>query len=132
MTLFQQMKNKKLLLVDDDEWIRSALTLFFETEGLHIMACETAEEALALVDRQAFDIFIVDLRLPDMDGLSFLKRIYPASPHALKIMISAFGSDAAADEGKKYGVYAFLKKPLDSRAIQAVLLRGLAELQARP
>ena len=125
MSLLQKIKGKELLLVDDDEWIRDALKLFFETEGCRIKTCETAEEALALIDRQTFDIFIVDYRLPDMDGLTFLKRIQKSLPNALKIMISAYCSEAIAADAKKYGAYECIKKPFDSNAVEAVLIRGL-------
>ena len=131
MSLFQKIKGKQLLLVDDDEWIRNALKLFFETEGCPMAACETAEEALALVHQQVFDIFIVDYRLPDMDGLAFLKRIQETCPHALKILISAYGSDVVAAEAKKCGVYECIKKPFDSAALEAVLARGLDAADSR-
>jgi YesN/AraC family two-component response regulator len=48
MNLFSKFKGKKILLVDDDEWIRDSLTMYFDFEGCHILAVETAEEGMEL------------------------------------------------------------------------------------
>ena len=65
----------KILLIDDDEWIRDSLRLFFEGEECHLKAIEKAEEGLKILKNENYDIIIVDYRLPDMDGLEFLKQI---------------------------------------------------------
>jgi DNA-binding response OmpR family regulator len=65
----------KILLVDDDEWIRDSLGLFFEAEGCDMLAFETAEEGMEAVKKQAYDIVISDYKLPAMDGLEFLRRV---------------------------------------------------------
>ena len=60
MDLFSKLKDKKILLVDDDEWIRDSLTLYFDTEGCHMMAVETAEEGMELLKQQGYDIILID------------------------------------------------------------------------
>ena len=75
MDLFSEIRGMKILLIDDDEWIRDSLRIFFEAEGCHILALETAEEVLTVIEDQIFDLIIVDYKLPGMDGIEFLKRI---------------------------------------------------------
>ena len=80
MNLFTKLRQMKILLVDDDRWIRHSLTLFFEGEGCHLVTCETAEEALEALRHQNYDIILTDYKLPGMDGLEFLKRVQESYP----------------------------------------------------
>ena len=75
MNLFTKLKKMDLLLIDDDEWIRDSLTLYFESEGCRITALETAEEGLNIIKQKQFDIIITDYRLPGMNGLEVIRRL---------------------------------------------------------
>ena len=121
MDLFTKLKEMKILLIDDDEWIRDSLSLFFESEGCHITALETAEEGMTELMEQVYDIIIVDYRLPGMDGLEFLKRIREYHPNALKILITAYGSKEVVSEAYKIGVQDFIEKPFTTKAIEESL-----------
>ena len=59
MNLFATLKEKRLLLIDDDEWIRDSLSLFFELQGCSLMALETAEEGLKELSRSSYDIILI-------------------------------------------------------------------------
>ena len=85
MDLFSKLKRMKILLIDDDELIRNSLTLFFEEEGCHLLALETAEEGIEALKQHAYDIVISDYKLPGMDGLGFLKRVHDCQPRAMEI-----------------------------------------------
>jgi DNA-binding NtrC family response regulator len=74
MDVFDKLRTMKILLIDDDEWIRDSLSIFFEAEGCQLMVFETAEEGLAELKDQTYDLIIVDYKLPGLDGLEFLKR----------------------------------------------------------
>ena len=56
MDLFSKIREMKILLIDDDEWIRDSLSVFFEAEGCHLLALETAEDGLAALKNQIFDL----------------------------------------------------------------------------
>lgn len=121
MDLFKELRKMKLLLIDDDEWIRDSLTLFFESEACHLNAVETAEEGLESLSKQRYDIIITDYWLPGMNGLEFFKRIFETNRDAIKILITAHGSPEVSDEAKKMQVHALISKPFTSNTIINVL-----------
>ena len=121
MGLFGKLKKMRTLLIDDDEWIRDSMSLFFESEGCNLRALETAEEGLEELKKQPYDIIIVDYRLPGMDGLEFLKRISEPHPDALKILITAYGSKDVFLKAEKTGVNDFIDKPFTIETIEDVL-----------
>ncbi len=121
MELFNELREMKILLVDDDEWIRDSMQLFFEAEGCHLTALETAEEGLEALKKQDYDIIITDYRLPGMDGLDFLKRIHDPHAQAIKILITAYGSHEVVSEASKLGVHDFIEKPFTSDIVEGAL-----------
>ncbi len=123
MNLFTKLKKMKILLIDDDEWIRDSLNLFFESEGCHITVLETAEEGMEELKEQTYDIIITDYRLPGMDGLEFLKRIKESSPETMKILITAYGSKEVVSEAYRIGVQDFIEKPFTTNTIEESLSR---------
>ena len=62
MDLFSKLKSLKLLIIDDDEWVRDSLRMYFESEGCNIMALETAEEGLKVLKKQVFNIIFIVFR----------------------------------------------------------------------
>ena len=120
---FSKLKNMKTLLIDDDEFVRDSLRLLFESKGCCLTAVETAEEAIETLRTHDYDLIITDFRLPGMDGLEFCKKIKETLPNAMKILITAYGSRAVADEAMDIGVRELIEKPITSTAIEASLRR---------
>ncbi len=127
MDLFNVLSGMKILLIDDDEWIRDSLSLFFENEGCRLRALETAEEAMELLAGEFFGIIIVDYRLPGMDGLEFLKRIQKACPCTIKILITAYGTDDVISKARDIGVLDIINKPFAGNTIENSLSRLLVK-----
>ena len=127
MNLYKKLRNMKMLLIDDDEWIRDSLSIFFESEGCHLKALETAEEGLKALEKQPYDIIIVDYRLPGMDGLDFLRQIKNSYSNAIKIMVTAYGNKELISEAKQIGVQGFLEKPISTKSIETSLSRLIEE-----
>ena len=127
MDIFSKLRNMKILLIDDDEWIRDSLSIFFEAEGCRIVSVETAEEGLEALRLQKYDIIITDYKLPGMDGIEFLKQIQTSHQNAKKIMITAYKSEAVIQAAKKAGVQHLIAKPFTSDTIEASLTFLAAE-----
>ena len=123
MDVFSKIKNMKILLVDDDEWIRDSLSLFFEAEGCNLLTFETAEEAMEAVQHQVYDIVISDYKLPGMHGLEFLRRVKEKQPDALEILITGYPNNKIMEKAKTLGVEAFIPKPFTSVDVETSLAR---------
>ena len=134
MDLFSKLKDKKMLLVDDDEWIRDSLTEYFSTEGCHILAVETAEEGLELLKQEDWDIILTDFKLPGIDGLAFSKKVQGIRPDAIKILITAYKSKEIVSEARSAGIQDLIDKPVTIKTIEDSLSRLLhgKEIQKRP
>ncbi len=123
MDLFSRLKDMKILLIDDDEWIRDSMTLFFEGEGCRLVAVETAEEGLDALSESSYDIVIADYKLPGMDGLEFFKHLQKSHQNLIKILITAYGSKEVVSEAFKLGIQEFIDKPFTSETIESSLSR---------
>ena len=120
----------KILLIDDDEWIRDSLSLFFEGEGCNLKALESAGEGLKILKNENYDIIIADYRLPDMDGLELFKRIQESHPNAFKILITAYGSKKLLSRAREMGIHDFIEKPFTSETIENSLSRLIKDSSA--
>lgn len=123
MDLFRKLSRMKILLIDDDEWIRDSLRLWFEGEGCHLTTVETAEEGMEALKQQVYEIMIVDYKLPGMDGLEFFNRIQGAYPHAMKILITAYAGERVVFEMARMGIHGLIEKPFTTNTIEASLCR---------
>jgi DNA-binding NtrC family response regulator len=123
MNLFSKLKNKKILLVDDDEWIRDSLTLYFDSEGCQMIAVETAEEGMELIKQQDYDIIFLDYKLPGIDGLTFSRKIQEICPDAIKILITAYKNKKIVSEAVNVGIQDLIDKPFTIKTIEDSILR---------
>ncbi|GBC60742.1 response regulator [Desulfonema ishimotonii] len=121
MEVFEKLRNMTTLLIDDDEWIRDSLCIFFNAKGCLLDAVETAEEGVRALRNRFYDILIVDYCLPGMDGLEFLIRIRDSHPDTLKLMISAYGSHDIFTQATEAGVDYIIEKPFDISKIRVSL-----------
>jgi DNA-binding NtrC family response regulator len=123
MDIFNRIKNMKILLVDDDEWIRDSMSFFFEAEGCNLLTFETAEEAMEAVTQQTYDIVFSDYKLPGMDGLEFLRRVKEKQPNAFEILVTAYANCEIEKEANEIGVKDIIPKPFTSEDVETSLSR---------
>ena len=124
MNYFNELKKVRMLLVDDDEFIRDSLSIVFTNKGCCMQAAETAEEGLKVMQTEKFDIIISDLRLPGKGGLEFLKAVRNAQPDTLCVLITAYRDMHVASQASAMGIHDFIEKPFTI----GVLVRSLAKL----
>ncbi len=115
------MKTSRILIVDDEPGIRHSLAGILEDEGYRVEAVETGEACLDLLARSIFELVILDIWLPGIDGLETLQRIQaiPQADRPVVVVISGHGTIETAVKATKLGAYDFLEKPL---SIDRVLL----------
>lgn len=115
------MKSPRILIVDDEPGIRQTLSGVLEDEGFHVESVENGEACLDLLARSIFDLVMLDIWLPGIDGLETLTRIQriPQSDRPVVVAISGHGTIETAVKATKLGAYDFLEKPL---SIDRVLL----------
>jgi len=121
MELYKKLKRMRILLIDDDEWVRDSMTLYFKEEGCSVLALETAEEGLKAIRKELYDIIFVDYRLPGMDGLEFLDVVQNICRHSIKILITAYTESKIVLEAKQVGVHAVINKPFTTEIIETTL-----------
>ena len=125
MDLFARLQGMKVLLVEDDQWIRDSLRRFFANENCALMAVETGEDGLEIIKDNACDIIITDYRLPGMDGLEFLKRAQGINAQVKKILLTAYMTEAVISEAFRLGVHEFIEKPFSTEDLEEALSRIL-------
>lgn len=105
------LRSLTVLVVDDDVSLRSSLSETLKQAGYIVEARTSAAEALHLLRTSKFDIVLCDLKLPDMDGLSFIPRCLEADPKSVVVLMTAFGSSDMAITAMRAGAYDYLSKP---------------------
>ena len=128
----QHLKNKHILLVDDDAWIRDSMSVCLSCEGCRVTTAETAQQGLALLRQGGVDILICDYQLPDANGLDMLREAKTVAPQTPMILITAFGSRQLYAQAAGIGVDIFIDKPFNSQTIEHAILRLLEDPPKRP
>ncbi len=121
----------KVLVVDDDPGLRQSLTLLLRQAGYDVAADGSPTKALERARRESFDLILCDVRMPEMEGLEFLRRYREAKGAALVIMMSAYGGEDAAIAAMKEGAYDYLPKPFRSDEVLLTLRKAEEREQLR-
>ncbi len=106
------MAGERILIVDDEPAIQSALRGVLEDEGYRVQAVGTGPDAIAQVAEEAPDLIFLDIWMPGMDGLDTLREIKRLRPDATVVMISGHGTIETAVKATRLGAYDFIEKPL--------------------
>ncbi|HBY58971.1 MAG TPA: Fis family transcriptional regulator, partial [Solibacterales bacterium] len=117
------MKTGRVLIVDDEPNIRQSLTGVLEDEGFDVTSCEDGEACLEEIRRRVYDVVLLDIWLPGMDGIETLSLIHelPFDEQPAVVMISGHGSVEAAVRATKLGAFDFLEKPLTIEKVTVVV-----------
>jgi len=105
------MSTNRILLIDDEENFRHMLSVILKKRGYDVETASNGTDGLKKVDSGAFDTVLCDIRMPQMDGLEFLKEAQKAGCESTIIMMSAYGTLDTAIEAMKMGAYDYISKP---------------------
>ncbi|HEU5162613.1 MAG TPA: sigma-54 dependent transcriptional regulator, partial [Thermoanaerobaculia bacterium] len=120
-----------ILIIDDEPSIRETLRDILEDEGHRCMLCESAEEALAAYAREDFDLILLDVWLPGIDGLALLERLRAVGSMPPVLVISGHGNIETAVRATRLGAYDFLEKPLSLERVLLTVGHALADRNLR-
>ena len=123
------MSSKGILIIDDEENMLHMLKTLLSKEGYEVVTATNGTEGLEKIETESFDTILCDIRMPEMDGLSFLKAAKEKNLDSTIIMMSAYGTIDLAVEAMKHGAYDYVSKPFKPDEI--ILTLKKAEEQER-
>src|SRR2546426_10682308 len=125
------MPKSRILVIDDESAIRDSLRMTLEYEGYDCVGAATGQEGLALAEREAPDLVLLDVKMPGMDGLEVLDRLRSMNETLPIVVISGHGTISTAVEATKKGAFDFIEKPFASERVLVSLRNALAQRQLR-
>jgi DNA-binding response OmpR family regulator len=123
--------NARILVVDDEDSIRTALGRLFTRLGHQVSEAASGPEALTHLARENFDLVILDLKMPDMEGTEVLQAAQAVAPDTVFIILTAYGTLDSAIIGVRHGAFDYLLKPSPVEDIVRAVESGLTERQRR-
>jgi DNA-binding NtrC family response regulator len=114
-----------ILIVDDEQVMREACREVLAPEGFSLREASSGEGALAIIGQQSFDLMILDLKMPSVDGMEILRRVHRESPGTATVVITGFPSVDSAVEAMKLGAADFLPKPFTPDVLRLTVRRAL-------
>lgn len=117
-------KQKKILIVDDEENMRHMLQTMLKRYGYSVSTASDGAQGLAEIDRNSFDFILCDVKMPQMNGMEFLKAAGDRILSSTVIMMSAYGSIDMAIEAMKLGAYDFISKPFKNEEIRLAIKKA--------
>jgi two-component system, NtrC family, response regulator PilR len=120
---------RRILVLDDEIAIQNLLRVILEDEGYEVVHTDDGHKALDIVASGKIDLIIHDLRMPKMDGLSFLRALKAKFPAIPCIVVTAFGTFETAIEAMRLGAYTHVNKPFDTEEIRHTVSRALERIE---
>ncbi len=126
------LSKKTILVIDDDTSILRTFTRILQKSGYEIDVAETGKEAMEKAETRHYDLALVDIRLPDMDGTDLLAKLKKQLQHTVKIMITGFPSLETGVKALDEGADAYLVKPVKPQELLMLLEEKLKNREEPP
>jgi two-component system chemotaxis response regulator CheY len=120
------MKMAKILIVDDAEFLRMRISKMLVGDGYEVIEAENGAKAVEMYQSEKPDMVLMDITMPEMDGLTALKTIRGKDPRAKVVMLTALGQESVVLEAIKAGAKDFVVKPFERERILGAISKLLA------
>ena len=117
----------RVLLVDDEEAFLESMSERMRLRGMDVTTASSAKEALVVIESDIFDAVILDIQLPEMDGMAVLKKIKAKHPEAQIILLTGHASLEKGVEAMKIGASDYLEKPADMETLSKKIKEAKTE-----
>ncbi len=126
-----QASEGSVLIVDDEASVRTSLSGWFKRDGYDVAAAENAIAALNLLRGRPYDVVLLDIKMPGMDGMDLQERIHQIDPRLAVIMMTAFASVETAVRALKQGAFDYVTKPVDPDELSHLVRRAMEQRRLR-
>ena len=120
-----------ILIVDDELSVRDSLEHWFRRDGYRTGSARDGEEALRRLEADRWDLVIIDMKMPGMDGLELQRRIRAQDPGAVTLILTAYGSVETAVTALKEGAFDYVNKPVDPDELSHIVQKALEQRRLR-
>jgi two-component system NtrC family response regulator len=124
--LEKRLVKQKVLVIDDDDSLRQVVEFFLGEAGYQVFSASSGEEGLRVFGREAPPVVITDIQMRGISGFEVLREVKATDPHALVIVITAFGTVENAVEAMKKGAFDYLAKPFSRDQVRLVVEKAMA------
>jgi two-component system response regulator HydG len=121
----------RILVADDEESHRIMMRAVLQEEGYEVAGAADGPEAIRAVEQEPFDLILLDIRMPGMDGIEALMEIRRISPNVPVLMMTAYASVKTAVDALKAGAFEYLIKPLDIDELKILIEKALEHYHLR-
>lgn len=118
-------QHARILIIDDDESIRKVLTTILEENGYIVDTAKNAKEAIEKSKAHLYNLALIDIRLPDIEGIMLLSRMRVTTPRMRKIIVTGYPSLKNAVEALNRGADAYVMKPFDMDKVLEIIKQQL-------
>jgi len=120
-------EKSKILVVDDEDALRTTLSDVLTSEGYNVSAASDGDEVISELQKETFDLVVLDINMPRMNGFEVLKFVKEKHPETKVVMLSGIAGLKSAIESKKLGAEDFFVKPFDLDDLVITIARVLSE-----
>src|SRR5215472_15325616 len=103
----------RILIVDDEDVVRESLNQWFDSEGYTVNVASSGKDALTTVAQAQFDLALLDIKMPGMDGIELQQHLVDADPDLTIVIMTGYGTVETAVQALKQGAYDYVTKPID-------------------
>ncbi|MDD1775767.1 MAG: response regulator [Candidatus Methanomethylicus sp.] len=114
-------QKRSVLIIDDDQFILYAFSRLFQSRGFEAETAMNGNEALEKIDKRVFDVVLIDVRLPDMNGMKILTKMNCNSSKSIKVILTGDPSEEGRERAIEMGADAYIAKPLRAEELFAFI-----------